>query len=155
MQALASLKKEGVQILATDYDMPELSGIELIKEAKRISPSIGCIVFTGKGTIEVAVEAMKSGAQDFFEKPLNLKLFVEKLARLLETTQQIGEVEDIRMAKDVMEENAALSMNNLLKELEKMEEAMKHIEHILNKDDSAENRISEIEAYIAKRRTKA
>ena len=57
------------------------------------------------------------------------------------------------LAKDIMEENAALSMNNLLKELEKLEEAMKHIEDVVNKEEPAEDRISAIKELISKHKS--
>ena len=57
-------------LILTDYKMPGMNGIELIKSAKTALPSLGAILITAFGEIELAVEAMKSGADDFLTKPI-------------------------------------------------------------------------------------
>jgi two-component system, LuxR family, response regulator FixJ len=61
----------GVQdgCLITDVCMPEMTGVELLRELKSQSIAIPAIVITGQGDIALAVEAMKAGAIDFIEKP--------------------------------------------------------------------------------------
>lgn len=66
---LDRLRQGGVHILLADLKMPKLSGQELLKAAKTISPDVEVIVITGHGTVEDAVEAMKEGAYDFITKP--------------------------------------------------------------------------------------
>jgi two-component system, LuxR family, response regulator FixJ len=55
--------------IITDVRMPEMSGIELLQRLRSVSVSLPVIVITGHGDIALAVEAMKLGAIDFFEKP--------------------------------------------------------------------------------------
>ena len=55
--------------LITDVCMPEMTGVELLRELKARSVEIPAIVITGQGDIALAVEAMKAGAIDFIEKP--------------------------------------------------------------------------------------
>ena len=55
--------------VVTDVRMPEVSGIELLRRMQKASVRLPVIVITGHGDIALAVEAMKLGAQDFFEKP--------------------------------------------------------------------------------------
>ena len=66
LQALPSLQPG---CLITDVRMPDMSGIELLQHLKAKSIGLPVIVITGHGDIPLAVEAMKSGAIDFIEKP--------------------------------------------------------------------------------------
>jgi two-component system response regulator FixJ len=57
--------------IVTDVRMPEMSGIDLLREVKRLNVGLPVIVITGHGDIALAVEAMKIGAIDFLEKPFD------------------------------------------------------------------------------------
>ncbi len=69
-EGLAMLRKEDVSLLLTDLKMPGMSGLELLKAARKLVPDVEVIVLTAYGTVETAVEAMKEGAYDFISKPL-------------------------------------------------------------------------------------
>lgn len=66
------ISKESVDIILSDYKMPDGTGVDLLKYAKSVDDSIVVIIMTAYGTIETAVEAMKSGACNYIQKPLNL-----------------------------------------------------------------------------------
>lgn len=68
LESLPSIKGGCV---VTDVRMPGLSGIELLQKLRTISVDLPVIVMTGHGDITLAVEAMKAGAADFFEKPFD------------------------------------------------------------------------------------
>jgi two-component system response regulator FixJ len=55
--------------IITDVRMPEISGIDLLRRLKELKIAVPVIVITGHGDVPLAVEAMKIGASDFFEKP--------------------------------------------------------------------------------------
>jgi len=59
--ALAAFRTEAFDILLTDLMMPGMDGIALVGEALKIDPHVVAIVMTGQGTIQTAVDAMKSG----------------------------------------------------------------------------------------------
>ena len=65
---LELLKRERVDILITDIRMPQMNGVDLLREAKRISPDIVSIVMTAFATTETAVEALRLGAADYVTK---------------------------------------------------------------------------------------
>jgi two-component system response regulator PilR (NtrC family) len=65
---LELLKRERVDILITDIRMPQMNGVDLLREAKRISPDIVSIVMTAFATTETAVEALRLGATDYVTK---------------------------------------------------------------------------------------
>ena len=73
LEALDLLKKEPFDLLITDVRMPGMSGIELLKEAKRLNPKILVIIITGYATLESAIQALKEGAYDYIRKPFSLE----------------------------------------------------------------------------------
>jgi PAS domain S-box-containing protein len=82
-EALAALKEKDCDLLLTDLVMPEMDGIEVIKAAIEIDPLLVCIIITGKGTIQTAVEAMKFGAFDYILKPMEWKILKPVLSRAM------------------------------------------------------------------------
>ena len=70
-QASAALAANpDVALLLTDYKMPGENGVELIRRAKAANPALSAILVTAFGEIDLAVEAMKHGADDFITKPI-------------------------------------------------------------------------------------
>jgi PAS domain S-box-containing protein len=91
--ALETLKEQDFDLLLSDLVMPEIDGIELMKAAMEIDPHLVCIIISGKGTIQTAVEAMKVGAFDYIVKPLDWKLLKLILFRAMEV-RRLREAEE-------------------------------------------------------------
>ncbi len=84
LEALELLRQYPVDLVITDLRMPELDGMELLKRIRLEMPEIPVIILTGHGSVENAVEAMKDGAVDYLQKPVNideLMLRVERVRR--------------------------------------------------------------------------
>lgn len=64
--------KSYFDLIILDYQMPGMDGLQVLKEIKRINPEAKAVMVTAYGTIESAVEAMKSGAIDHITKPVDL-----------------------------------------------------------------------------------
>lgn len=71
-KAIKILETDHIDVMITDLLMPGKSGIELMEEARKISPETLSIMITAYGTVETAVEAMKAGAYDYLTKPINI-----------------------------------------------------------------------------------
>ena len=82
--ALDRLRQGGVDLLLSDLKMPGLTGLELLKEAKAVSPDVDVIILTAFGTVEEAVRAMKDGAIDFLTKPLQRAQLLRVVRQALE-----------------------------------------------------------------------
>jgi two-component system, sensor histidine kinase and response regulator len=81
--ALAALENSSFDLLLSDLTMPEMDGITLLKSALQLDPDLGGIIMTGQGTIDTAVEAMKSGAVDYILKPFKVSVILPVLSRAL------------------------------------------------------------------------
>jgi len=71
-EALEKLEVREFDLLLTDLKMEKVDGIELLKRAKKIVPSIETVIFTGYATVSSAVEALQQGAAHYLTKPINL-----------------------------------------------------------------------------------
>lgn len=67
--------------LITDLRMPDMDGVELLRRLRSADAMLPAIVITGHGDVQMAVEAMKSGAIDFIEKPFSDDVLIESIAR--------------------------------------------------------------------------
>ena len=68
-EALEMMKKELYNLVITDVKMPGMSGVELLREVKRVNPLANVIIMTGYSTMSNVVECLGSGAVDYFVKP--------------------------------------------------------------------------------------
>ena len=68
-EALGIIKQKKVKIMIADLIMPGIDGIELMKKAREIIPTISTVIITAHGTIQTAITAIREGAYDFIEKP--------------------------------------------------------------------------------------
>src|SRR4030042_3159509 len=69
-EALEFLKDYYTDIIITDIKMPEIDGMQLLKQVKSSNPNVAVILITGYGSIENAIEAIKEGAYDYVTKPI-------------------------------------------------------------------------------------
>jgi len=74
----------------TDVRMPEITGIELLKQVRRQKPDLPVIVITGHGDVSLAVEAMKIGAVDFLEKPFDDDILIAAVKSALNNVADSG-----------------------------------------------------------------
>lgn len=80
---LEQLGKRNCDLLITDVKMPGMDGMTLLSRVRRTTPWVSVMVITGFGDIPMSVKALKSGAVDFVEKPLDRKSFLHKVKTIL------------------------------------------------------------------------
>src|SRR5213594_4028491 len=95
-EALGILKSELFDALITDIRMPDMSGLELLREVKKQDESIEVVMMTGYPTIASAVQALKEGAYDYLSKPLILDELRHLMSRLMERRFLRGEIHTLR-----------------------------------------------------------
>ena len=78
MEALEKLKTLHIQVVILDVKMPGMDGVETLKAIKRRFPPVEVIMLTGHGTVESAVDGLKSGAIDYLMKPADINDLIRK-----------------------------------------------------------------------------
>jgi two-component system response regulator FixJ len=85
---LADAEAGPAQCVVTDIRMPGMSGLELQRELKARDAAVPVILITGHGDIAMAVQAIKQGAFDFIEKPLDDERLIASIAQAVERGQR-------------------------------------------------------------------
>jgi len=93
LEGLSYLTNDIFDLVITDIKMPKVDGFELLKKTKEISPDTIVIMITAFGTTEAAIEAMKSGAYDYINKPFKIdeiRLIVEKALEKKRLSEEVS-----------------------------------------------------------------
>lgn len=99
--AMALLERERFEVVLTDFRLPKEDGMNLIARAKSLSRPPVCILMTAYGSEEIAVEAMKRGADDYIAKGrLQIDELELRIARSLRQQQLEGEVQELHQQLD-------------------------------------------------------
>ena len=86
-QALAALEGKPFDAVLLDVNMPGMSGLETLVTIREMAPTTGVIMVSGEGTIATAVQALKRGAFDFIEKPVDPELLLRVLVQAAQLTE--------------------------------------------------------------------
>jgi len=95
-EGLEHLRQHGADLLVTDMRMPGMDGLEVLRAARSLDPALGVLVITGFGSVESAVDAMKQGADDYLQKPVNLVELRKRVAAAVEKRRLAQEVARLR-----------------------------------------------------------
>jgi len=113
-EATRILAAHHVDVVITDLVMPgDIGGIELLRIAKEHDPNTEVILITAHSSIDTAVEAMKRGAVDYLEKPINFDELFLRLDKIKQVKSLIRNADDLREAMDVTESSAAQTIQDL------------------------------------------
>jgi DNA-binding NtrC family response regulator len=125
LEAVEKIEKDVFDLVLTDLKMPEMDGIELLKTIKGTRPEIMVILMTAYGSIETAIEAIKSGANDYVTKPID---FNDLLIRITKSQNENLLLRENRLLR--MEVKKKFEFNNIIGKSKKMQEVYSLIEKV-------------------------
>ena len=95
-EVLQKLQGNFFDMALIDYKMPELDGLQTLREIRKIYPDLPVVMMTAYGTVETAVAAMKEGALDYLTKPIDLDELLLMLERVIERSNLVRENRELK-----------------------------------------------------------
>ncbi|MDX2469612.1 MAG: sigma-54 dependent transcriptional regulator [SAR324 cluster bacterium] len=100
-KALVLIRGQEFDLLISDFRMPQMNGLDLIKGVRAIDPEVSMVMISAYGSIETAVDVIKSGANDFLTKPIDLKELLLVIDRNIDKKKLMMEN---RQLKEIIQE---------------------------------------------------
>ena len=117
-EAMQVLQHETFDIVITDLQMPGISGLQLIEEARKTHPHSAFLIVTGMSDIRVGIDAMKRGADDYLVKPFPLDALVASVGRAQTLKELRLEVERYRESLEEMVDQRTKQLQAAMKRIE-------------------------------------
>jgi two-component system NtrC family response regulator len=118
-EGIKAVENNPIDIVLSDFKMPDKTGLEVLEEVKKINPEISFVILTAYGTIENAVKAMRLGAYDYISKPVDLDELDLTIERIIENKNLRSE---IQILKNQLKEK--FKIDSFISNSAKMEEVL-------------------------------
>jgi two-component system, OmpR family, response regulator len=139
-KAESILHEKHVDVVLTDLMMPgDIGGIEVLEIAKNINSNIDVIVITAHSSIDTAVEAMKKGAADYLEKPINFDELFLRLDKIANLQTIFKSAQDLQNAMDITEHAASETIQTLEMKTSELQALLDEVENILRDTEFSED----------------
>jgi len=130
-EALSLFQKEDFDCLILDIKMPEMDGLELLSQVKKIDSQIKVIMITAFGSMESTIQALRAGANDYFVKPFNGEEIKLRLKNLLERDRL--ERENIYLRRRLSEKE---EIKPIIGESKGIQDVLKMVEKVAKSDST-------------------
>ena len=90
-EGLECLGRERVDVVVLDVGMPDMDGIQVLRELRMRHPHVQVLMLTGHGNMEVAISGMAMGAFDYLLKPVELEVLIDKIREAFSRRKRAGE----------------------------------------------------------------
>ncbi len=106
VDAVSTVDNQDFDLVVLDLSMPGIDGLETLKRIKAKQPDAEVIMLTGEGSIRTSIEAMKLGAEDFLQKPVNITELVTKISEAKDKRVHILENKSVRDIEKILQTKA-------------------------------------------------
>jgi DNA-binding NtrC family response regulator len=127
LEAVEALSRTSYALAMVDLMMPGMSGLEFLREVRRLSPDTLVMIMTAYATVETAVDAMKSGAFDYLQKPFTNEVARQQVDRAVQHFQLQQENRNLR---DQLA--SRYGMSNIIGVSKAMQEVFRVVERVAN-----------------------
>lgn len=143
VEAVRLLSNKFYDVILTDLMMPGgVDGIGVLETAKESNLKTEVILITAHGSIDNAIVAMKKGAVDYLQKPINFDELLLRLAKIRNLKHLMKNASDLRVAMEMTEQASGETIQNLEMMVEDLQEQLGRIRDILARNElPAEDRI--------------
>ena len=100
--AVAKAEGEGFDLIILDLSMPGIDGLETLKRIKAKQPEAEIIMLTGQGSIRTSIEAMKLGAEDFLQKPVNITELMDKISEAKDKRMLVLQAKSVKVIEKIL-----------------------------------------------------
>ncbi len=128
-EALGWLETQRYALLITDIRMPEMNGIDVVERAKALDEELAIIIITAYADVSDAVQALRSGADDYVLKPFNLNELSLAVSRVIEKRR---EVLASREYQDALEQRVRTATEDLERVNKELQETKQYLENLLH-----------------------
>lgn len=144
-QAERLLKKQHFDVVLTDLVMPgDIGGLEVLEITKGLNPNTEVMLITAHSSVDTAVAAMKKGAIDYLEKPINFDELFLRMEKIANLKSILRNAKDIGQAMSVTESEAASTIQDLEMAVARHRTLLDKVEVVLRDSSRSEDeRISE------------
>lgn len=126
------LEEHSYDIVLTDLMMPgEIGGLEVLDIAKKINSRMEVVLITAHSSVDTAVAAMKNGACDYLEKPINFDELFLRIDKIANVQSMYKSAEDLRQAMDTTAHAASDTIQNLEMQVVSLQESLDKVENVL------------------------
>lgn len=139
-EALIMLNEKPYDLIISDMVMPGMNGIEFLERIKQKRVNSEFIIVTANSSVETVIQAMKKGALDYIEKPINTKLLVEKIESLRQKLALLDAASEREAGLKTLEENAEATISSLLQKIAKYEDAFLSIDKIIKEFEQSRDK---------------
>jgi len=142
--ALEKITASHYDIVLTDLMMPgSLDGIGVLERTKEVSSATEVILITAYATVDTAVEAMKKGAADYLQKPINFDELFMRIDKIINMNRLLKNASDLRVAMDTTESNASGTIQELELAVAALENKLVSVRSLLAEEwDSPDRQIT-------------
>jgi two-component system OmpR family response regulator len=136
MEACEFISENFYDVVITSLAMPgNVNGMDVLSAAKTKNSQTEVILLTARVTAEHAIEAMRKGAFDYLQEPINVYELIFRIEKVKSHQQLINDVQDLREAMDVTESNAAQTIQNLEMTVENLKNTLFEIKNVINNNN--------------------
>lgn len=136
VSAIEKIDSKYYDVILTDLVMPGgIDGIGVLEKAKEKNIKIEVILITAHASVNNAIEAMKKGAADYLQKPLNVDEVLLRIEKIRSMKMLLKNANDLRDAMEITEQNSAQTIQNLELAVSELEKQIAQAKTILSMDN--------------------